>query len=262
MDCRIKSGNDDEWDLSTEIIMTAIWDKAFLKQRKRDLRDDALAVQSDEDWESAVLQLEQGMSNASGGFRDCPLSVCRRAHRCVGNRPICMPRCKVELVPGGEQELVEEFYADIQQERRDAAAENRAAYVERVMRDRVHVEDDEIEDEPSAKPAAHEPERSLRIVSEAQRHDDAPSRLTPQPELRKPEPPAPPAAPAAIAQPPVPAAPPAPAWEPQISPEAEERINQIWADYVAGKPMPRPEPRIRSLSDDTWSLPPQWQGRR
>jgi hypothetical protein len=128
--------------------MKAIWDEAFLKQHERNLREDALAVQTDEDWERAVLMLEQGMSDVSDGFRNCPLPACRRAHRCVGNKPICMPRCKVELVPGGEQECVEEFYADIQRERRDAAAENRAPNVERIMKDRVHVEYDEIEDEP------------------------------------------------------------------------------------------------------------------
>jgi hypothetical protein len=128
--------------------MKAIWDDAFLKQHERNMREDALAVQSDEDWERAVLKLERGMSDMSDGFLDCRLPACRRAHRCVGNKPICMPRCKVELVPGGEQECVEEFYADIQRERRDAAAANRAPRVARVMKDRVHVEDDEIEDQP------------------------------------------------------------------------------------------------------------------
>jgi hypothetical protein len=64
----------------------------------------------------------------------------------------------------------------------------------------------------------------------------------------KPEPP-----PAALQQPPPQSQPPlrqpeaSAAWEPKTSPEQEERINRIWADYVAGKPMPRPEPRIRML---------------
>jgi hypothetical protein len=84
--------------------MEVIWDEAFLKQHERNLREDALAVQSDEDWERAVLRLERGMSDISDGFLGCWLPACRRAHRCVGNKPICMPRCKVELVPGGEQE--------------------------------------------------------------------------------------------------------------------------------------------------------------
>jgi hypothetical protein len=238
--------------------MAVIWDEAFLKQHERNTREDALAVQSDEDWKSAELLLERAMSDACDGYVECPLSACRRAYRCVGNRPICLPWCKVEFEPGGEQQLFEDFYAEIQRERRNAAAENRAPRVERVRTDRVHVEDEEIEeieDEPAAKPAEGELERNMQIAREALRHDDALS-PPPQPEPRKPQPPAaPPVAPAA---PPPPAA-----WQPRISPETEERVNQIWADYVAGKPMPRPEPRIRSLSDDRpWSVPPWWKGPR
>jgi hypothetical protein len=224
------------------MIMTAIWDEAFLKQRERNMREDALAVQTDGDWESAVMQFEREMSDVSEGFLDCPLSGCRRALRCVGNPPTCMPRCRFELQPGVAQELVEEIYAEIQQERRDAAAENRAPHVERVMKDRV--EDDEIEDEPPAKPVERGLERNMEIVKEALRRDGVPSRSAP------PAAP-PPVAPVAIAPPEAPvvfAVPASPAaWEPKISPETEERINQIWADYVAGKPMPRPEPRIRML---------------
>jgi hypothetical protein len=130
--------------------MTAIWDKAFLKQHERNAREDALAVQSDEDWKSAELLLEREMSDVCDGFVDCPLPACRRARRCVGNRPICLPWCPVEFEPGGEQERFEQFYAEIQRERRDAAAEQREPCVERVMTDRVHVEDDEIENEPPA----------------------------------------------------------------------------------------------------------------
>jgi hypothetical protein len=242
--------------------MAAIWDEAFLKQHERNARDDALAVQSDEDWKSAELLLERAMSDACDGYVDCPLSACRRAYRCVGNRPICLAWCTVEFEPGGEQQLFEDFYAEIQQERRNAAAEKRRPRVERVRTDRVHVEDEEIEeieeiedieDEPAAKPAEGEFERNMQIAREALRGDDTPSQPPPQPEPRKPQPPAapPPAAPVVVAPPEAPAAPTAPpppaAWEPKISPETEERINQIWADYVAGKPMPRPEPRIRML---------------
>ena len=232
--------------------MTAIWDEAFLKQRERNLREDALAVQTDDDWESAVMQFEREMSDVSEGFLECPSSGCRRALRCIGNPPSCMPRCRFELQPGVAQELVEEIYAEIQQERRDAAAENRAPTVERVIKDRVHVEYEEIEDEPPAGPVDGGFGRKMEIVRDALRRDGVPSRSAPQP-LAKSEPPTapPPVAPAAIVPPeaPVVSAVPAPpaAWEPKISPEAEERINQIWADYVAGKPMPRPEPRIRML---------------
>ena len=251
--------------------MTAIWDEAFLKQHERNAREDALAVQSDEDWQSAELLLERAMSDACDGYVECPLSACRRAYRCVGNRPICLPWCKVEFEPGGEQQLFEDFYAEIQQERRGAAAENRAPRVERVRKDRVHVEDEDPEDEPAAKSAEDELEGNMQIAREALRRDDALS-PPPQPNLAKPEPSAAPSpvAPAAVVPPEAPEAPAAPAalpppapWQPQISPETEERVNQIWADYVAGKPMPRPEPRIRLLSDDRpWSVPPGWKGPR
>jgi hypothetical protein len=227
--------------------MTAIWDEAFLKQRERDAREHALAVQSDQDWESAVMQFERETSDVSEGFVDCLLSGCRRALRCVGNPPICMPRCRREFEPGVAQEQVEEIYAEIQEERRDAAAQDRAPEVERAL-DYVQ-EDDEAIDEPPP-PPRDEPERDMKIVREALQRDDAPSQPPPQPQLPKPEPAvAPPPDPlAADARPAAPAAPPPPdPWEPTISPEVEERINRIWADYVAGRPMPRPPPRIRSL---------------
>jgi hypothetical protein len=233
----------------TEIIMTAIWDEAFLKQREREARQHALAVQSDDDWERAVMQFERETSNVSEGFVDCPLSGCRRALRCVGNRPICMPRCRRELEPGVAQELVEEIYAEIQEERRDAAAQGREPEVERVM-DYVQEDDEEI-DEPSPPPPCDEAGTDMPIVREALRRDGAPSQ--PPPQLPKPEPAAapPPVALAADARPAAPAVPAAPPpatpWEPQISPDVEERINRIWADYVAGRPIPRPVPRIRSL---------------
>src|SRR3954465_8828258 len=180
--------------------MAAIWDEAFLKQHERNAREEALAVQSDEDWKSAELLLERAMSDACDGYVECPLSACRRAYRCVGNRPICLPWCEVEFEPGGEQQLFEDFYAEIQQERRNAAAENRAPRVERVRTDRVHVEDEEIEDEPAAKPAEREFERNMQIAREASRRDDALSQPSPQPQLTKSEPPtAPPSvAPAAV----------------------------------------------------------------
>jgi hypothetical protein len=268
--------------------MKALWDEAFLKQRERNLRDDALAVQTDDDWDSAVMQHERETSDIVGGFLDCPLSRCRRAVRCAGNPLMCMPRCRLELQPGVAQELVEEIYAEIQQERRDAAAEDRAPCVERVVKRRV--EDDAFEDEPPATPPEGELERNLRIAREALREDIAPSppRVqpppTPAPIERAPDvaaappppllplrPAAPPPPTAAVPPPPRVAAAPAPAEAPapavpewKISPEAEERINSIWADHLAGKDVRRrPEPRIRLLSDEhEWGVPPWWRGRR
>jgi hypothetical protein len=257
MDCRVKPGNDEGRNVSprrrifeTEIIMKAIWDEALLKQRERNAREDTLAVQSDDDWARAVLRLERGMSGVSGGFRDCPLRACRRARRCAGDRPVCMPRCKVELEPGAEQELCEEFYAEIQEERRNAAAEGRAPRLVRVIPQRAPVVEVAATG-PSSPPVPHGPERKKCTAPEVMRSETAPSQPL-QPQLPKPEPaaapsPIPLAADVRPAAPAVPAAPPPAAWEPTITPEVEERINRIWADYVAGRPMPRPVPRIRSL---------------
>ena len=58
-----------------------------------------------------------------------------------------MPRCAVEFEPGAEQELFEQFYAEIQEERRNAAADGRAPEVERVMKHRVHQEEEIAEED-------------------------------------------------------------------------------------------------------------------
>jgi hypothetical protein len=204
-------------------------------------------VQTDDDWDSAVMQHERETSDMLGGFLDCPLSRCRRALRCAGNPLMCMPRCRLELQPGVAQELVEEIYAEIQQERRDAAAQDRAPFVERAIK--LRVEHDGIEDQASAPSAEGEPESNMRMARAAPRRDEAPP--PPQPALRPPLPAAAPQPVPANAEPAAPGvtaapAPPAP-WTPNISPETEQRINQIWANYLAGKPLPRPAPRIRSL---------------
>ncbi len=254
--------------------MKAIWDEAFLKQRAGGARAEALAVQSGRDWTNAELLLEQAMSNVAGGFLDCALPVCRREQRCVGNRPICMPRCALELEPGAEQALLEQFYAEIQEERRDAAAAGRAPDVERVMTDRVHkervyeenvyeenlyeenVQAEQAADRPASPPARDQPGQesaspAAAYGKAAPRSAAAPS--APAPQLHKPQPPA--AAPAASAPPARP--------EPQTDPEVAERVNRIWADYVEaqrrGEPPRRAGPRIRSLSDEPAPSLPWWR---
>jgi len=227
--------------------MTAIWDKAFLKQRERD----ALAAQSDDDWESAILRFERGMSNVAGGFRACQLAKCRRARRCVGNKPVCMPRCTLELEPGAEQELIDEFYAEIQQERRDAAAQDRAPRVIRAMPHRVHEEGAVVDKPPPAPIVSADIERNMRMIEETLQRDAAARAAAqrqlqkfepvaaPQPQLQKPEPVA--ARPAA----------PAPPEPPRTSPpDVEERVNAIWAEYVESPEefsARRRGPRIRML---------------
>ncbi len=230
--------------------MTAIWDEAFLKQHARDAREMALAAQSDDDCETAEMLLERAMSDSVGGCIDCPLPACRREVRCVGNRPICMPRCAIEFEPGVEQELFEQFYAEIQQERRDAAAQHRAPNVERVMTHRVHREE-EVVDEPAPAPVRDQGERNVS-VPEAPRN--VASKPAPPPQLRKPEPPAArpaqPAPSAAAAPPAAPARPAPPEPPPRSPPDVEEQVNRIWAEYVASPAefsARRRGPRIRLL---------------
>jgi len=85
--------------------------------------ESAKIAQSKQDWLSADMLAERDISGLSDRFRDCPLSACRRARCCDGNPPLCMrrirPKCPI-------QNVVERFYAQIQQERRTAAAEHRA----------------------------------------------------------------------------------------------------------------------------------------
>jgi hypothetical protein len=130
------------------------------------------------------------------------------------------------------------------------------------MKHRVHVEEEVAVPVLAPKPISGKVETNMRVVREALK--DVPPTPKPPAPLMQP-PPQQKLGPPPMSQPP-PSAPPEPAlaaWEPKISPETEERINRIWADYVAGKPPPRPEPRIRSLSDDReWGVPPWWKGKR
>ena len=130
--------------------MTAIWDKAFMKQRERDTREKALAVQAEADWESAELLLEREMSNLAYGFVDVRcLAAAARSAASATRRSV---RCEANSSPAGSSTCLKTSMPN-QQERRNAAAEGRAPEVERVMKDRVHAEDDDIEDEPPAKSA-------------------------------------------------------------------------------------------------------------
>ena len=170
---------------------------------------------------------------------------------------------QVELEPGAEQQLVEEFYADIQQERRNAAAEDRAPRVERVMDDRVHVEDEEIEDEPASEAGRGRARKKHGIVREALRGDDAPSAPPPQPPAAETGA-APPLAAATVAI--AAAAPPTGAARRM---GAEQSRRRRKSGSTKSGPTTSPENRCRDpsrasamLSDDhPWSVPP-WKDPR
>jgi len=103
---------------------TTNWDEAFLKQRAADARATALARQTDADWEQAQLQIKREMSDVRGGFARCPDKRCRRARRCLPAACLaCFDMLRVRLPDAVEQELTEDIYAEMQQARRDAVAE-------------------------------------------------------------------------------------------------------------------------------------------
>jgi hypothetical protein len=106
-----------------KITVPNLWDTEFLKVRAQVAIESAKHAQSEQDWLSAEILSEQAISNIGDYFRACPLSACHRARRCVGNPPLCMrrlrPKCPV-------QNLVEQVYVKLQQERRAAVAEHRA----------------------------------------------------------------------------------------------------------------------------------------
>jgi hypothetical protein len=100
---------------------TPIWDAAFLKERERDAQEQAEQAQFDADWERADLQFGREFSDANNGFELCPLRACRRARRCTSDELHCLDLLPVTFSRATAQSCIEEIYAEIQEERRDAA---------------------------------------------------------------------------------------------------------------------------------------------
>ena len=100
---------------------TPIWDAAFLKERERDAQEAANEAQFEADWEQADAQFGREFSDANNGFRLCPLRACLRARRCASDELVCLDLLPVSIPRHVSQSLVEEIYAEIQEERRDAA---------------------------------------------------------------------------------------------------------------------------------------------
>ncbi|CAN5132524.1 hypothetical protein BH11PSE4_BH11PSE4_24420 [soil metagenome] len=102
---------------------TTQWDEAFLRQRANAADEAALAQLRDQDRMRAAAQLKREISDSCCGFFRCPDSRCRRARRCVEEAQLaCYDRLGAELPDDVEQSLLDEIYAEIQEERRDAAA--------------------------------------------------------------------------------------------------------------------------------------------
>src|SRR4051794_14203368 len=102
---------------------TPVWDVAFLKERERDAQEQANQAQFEADWEQADAQFGREFSDANHGYKLCPLRACLRARRCTNDELLCL-----DLLPGGfsrakAESWVEEIYAEIQEQRRDAEAQ-------------------------------------------------------------------------------------------------------------------------------------------
>jgi hypothetical protein len=100
---------------------TPIWDAAFLKERERDAQEQTNEAQFEADWEQADAQFGREFSDANSGFQVCPLRACRRARRCASDELPCLDLLAVRFSRAAAQSWIEEIYAEIQQQRRDAA---------------------------------------------------------------------------------------------------------------------------------------------
>jgi hypothetical protein len=100
---------------------TPVWDAAFLKERERDAQEQANQAQFEADWQQADAQFGREFSDDNKGFSFCPLRVCGRARRCASDELLCLDLIPVRLPLHVSQSLVEEIYAEIQEQRRDTA---------------------------------------------------------------------------------------------------------------------------------------------
>jgi hypothetical protein len=100
---------------------TPIWDAAFLKERERDAQEQANQAQFEADWEQADLLFGREFSDANNGFQYCPLRACLRARRCSNDELLCLDLLPARFTRAVAVSRIEEIYAEIQEERRDAA---------------------------------------------------------------------------------------------------------------------------------------------
>jgi hypothetical protein len=100
---------------------TPIWDAAFLKERERDAQEQAKQAQFEADWGQADAQFGREFSDANNGFQLCPLRACLRARRCTSDELPCLDLLPVRFSRATAQSCIEDIYAEIQEQRRDAA---------------------------------------------------------------------------------------------------------------------------------------------
>jgi hypothetical protein len=100
---------------------TLIWDTAFLKERERNAQEAANEAQFAADWERADAQFGREFSDNNNGFKLCPLRACLRARRCSSDELLCLDLLPARFTRAVAVSRIEEIYAEIQEERRDAA---------------------------------------------------------------------------------------------------------------------------------------------
>jgi hypothetical protein len=105
---------------------TPIWDVAFLKARERDAQEEVEQAQFEADWEEADARFSREFCDTNNCFRLCPLRACRRARRCMSDELLCVDLLPAKCPHAAAQPRIEEIYAEIQQQRRDAAEEQAA----------------------------------------------------------------------------------------------------------------------------------------
>jgi hypothetical protein len=107
------------------IAVPQFWDVDYLKGCQQEGRERRKTAQFEQDWNLAVTEAVQRVSNAVEHHAVCRTAACRRARRCVGNTIPCTLLSERELKPGEMDRLIKSFYVRIQQERRAAAHEGR-----------------------------------------------------------------------------------------------------------------------------------------
>jgi hypothetical protein len=106
-------------------MATTEWDKDFLDDRESEAKAAAFEAQCDADWQQAVRQVRREIAETYRGFERCADRACRRARRCMAED--CIMGLAIPLPVDVARSLVQEVYAEIQQDRRKAALALRRA---------------------------------------------------------------------------------------------------------------------------------------
>jgi len=98
-----------------------LWDEQHLRELERSRKQTALDAQIEEDWQTASRGTHRLRSEEERGPTRCANRQCRRLRRCVPAVPICVHRLPLQLPPGLEQKVTEDYYTKLQLLRRAMA---------------------------------------------------------------------------------------------------------------------------------------------